>query len=633
MKGLILLFLLLPCLSPTLSARQVTGPHYLFFLHNRFIEGHGPLDEHTSYGRAEYQEILDRFRKDGFIVISEKRPDGTDVRIYAGKVKGQIDSLLKAGVPPENITVAGTSKGGYIAQYVSSLSRNPKLNFVFIGSSFNDDMTGVDNITLYGRVLSITEVSDTGRVDLSAQTRFKRSKLENFQEILLSTFLHHGFLFKALDAWIVPTEKWALSTGLFPVPTGFTTITEWQYGKNGAVSITYDDASRHQFTRAFPLMERLKLPATFFVITGPITGSKYHGQFVGRPVKEIINESASVPTDQHNFLERCSAAGYLGYVGTISYHTRAGGLYSSGKKQQAYQLMDSLYARVRHGDFAPGYEPCPEYKDAIGSSWDDFRKDVAEGYEIASHSITHATMPGMDEANIRYELEKSKEEIRDQLGDKYTFSTEVPYGYEDDRVMQIACGIYPALRNRMPEPFLKEIDRSSRMSPHFTDKDYVQWQRGPLSKTPLSLMKSWVDTTCDSKDVWLVLVFHGIDSLGWEPTPIPKLEEYFLYIVAREDRLWVASFGDVTKYMRERENAVTNVVEKDGAITVKLVHTLDQTMYDLPLTLKTYVPVSWENVTVAQGTASQQVGVQHDGKGTYILYQVKPNTTIALLQP
>jgi peptidoglycan/xylan/chitin deacetylase (PgdA/CDA1 family) len=425
----------------------------------------------------------------------------------------------------------------------------------------------------------------------------------------------------------------SFSSGLCRAQSGGTTITEWQYGKNGAVSITYDDASRHQFTRALPVMQRLKLPATFFVITGPITGSRYQGKFVGRPVAEIIKESATMITSEANFLERCSAAGYLGYEGTISYHTRAGSLYSSGKKEQAYQLMDSLYARVRHGDFSPGYEPCPEYKDAIGSSWDDFRKDVAQGYEIASHSITHATMPGMDEANIRYELEKSKEEIKDQLGDKYTFSTEVPYGYEDDRVMQIAYGIYLALRNRMPEPFLKEIDRSSRALPHPTDKDYVQWQRGPLHNTPLTLMESWVDTTCAGKDMWLVLVFHGIDSLGWEWTPIPKLAAYFNYIVAREDQLWIATFGDATRYMREREHALTSAVERDGVIYVKLTHTLDTTMYDLPLTLKTYVPVSWKKVTVTQGPARQQVDVQHDGKGAYVLYQVKPNTLNALLQP
>jgi peptidoglycan/xylan/chitin deacetylase (PgdA/CDA1 family) len=412
---------------------------------------------------------------------------------------------------------------------------------------------------------------------------------------------------------------------------GTTTIAKWQDGKNGAVSITYDDASRNQFTRALPVMEKLKLPATFFVITGPITGSAYHGKFVGRPVEVIIKESATIPTDENNFLERCSAAGYLGYMGTISYHTKAGGLYSSGKKQQAYHVMDTLYAKVRRGDFKPGYEPCPEYKEAVGSSWEDFKKYTESGYEIASHSITHATMPGLDEANIRYELEKSKEEVKNHLGEKYTFSVEVPYGYEDDRVMQIAYKIYPALRNRMPEPFLKEIDRASKETPHPTDKDYVQWQRGPLHKTPLSLMKSWVDTTYSSKDVWLVLVFHGIDSLGWEPTPIPKLEEYFTYIKERENKLWVATFGDVTRYIREREHSAVSSNEKDGKIIVTLTHPLDKSQYDLPLTLKTYVPAKWAKATVTQGTNSNSVNVQHDAKGNYVLYQMTPNATELIL--
>lgn len=424
-----------------------------------------------------------------------------------------------------------------------------------------------------------------------------------------------------------------LSIGLCRGQIGETTVAKWQYGKNGAVSITYDDASRHQFTRALPLMERLKLPATFFVITGPITGSKYQGRFVGRPVAQIIRESATVPTGENNFLERCSAAGYLGFQGTISYHTRAGSLYSSGKKEHAFLLMDTLYAKVRHGEFKPGYEPCVEYKEAIGSSWNIFRRDAAEGYEIASHSITHATMPGLDAGNIRYELEKSKEEIRDQLGDKYTFSAEVPYGYEDERVMQIAYKIYPALRNRMPEPFLKEIDRASHELPHPTEKAYVQWQRGPLHATPLSLMESWVDTAAANKDTWLVLVFHGIDSLGWEWTPIPKLEEYFNYIVQHEDKLWIATFGDATKYMRERERARADAREADGGITVTLTHSLDPKLYDLPLTLKTYVPADWKNVTVSQGAATQQVTVQHDDAGVYILYQLKPNTVKALLHP
>jgi peptidoglycan/xylan/chitin deacetylase (PgdA/CDA1 family) len=424
-----------------------------------------------------------------------------------------------------------------------------------------------------------------------------------------------------------------LSIGLCKAQPGTTTVTKWQYGKAGALSITYDDASRHQFTRALPLMQRLKLPATFFVITGPITGSQYQGKFVGRPTQMIIKESATKPTNEDNFLERCSAAGFLGYQGTIAYHTRAGSLYSGGAPGQAFHLMDSLYAKVRNGDFAPGYEPCPEYKEAVGTSWDDLRKYAGEGYEIASHSITHATMPGLDAANIRYELEKSKEEIKNQLGVKYTFSAEVPYGYEDERVMQIAYTIYPALRNRMPERYLKEIDRASKALPHPTDKDYVQWQRGPLHATPLPLMESWVDTACNNSDTWLVLVFHGIDSLGWEWTPIPKLEEYFNYIKAHEANLWIASFGDVTRYIREREEMQLSYSFGRGQISVELSHGLKKAFYDLPLTLKTYVPADWEKATISQGETTQQAAIQHDDNGAFVLYQATPNNSTILLKP
>ena len=55
-----------------------------------------------------------------FVVISEQRPRNTDVEEYAGKVTGQITALLDAGVPAENITVLGASKGAAIAIYYFS---------------------------------------------------------------------------------------------------------------------------------------------------------------------------------------------------------------------------------------------------------------------------------------------------------------------------------------------------------------------------------------------------------------------------------------------------------------------------------------------------------------------------------
>ena len=142
-------------------------------------------------------------------------------------------------------------------------------------------------------------------------------------------------------------------------------------------------------------------------------------------------------------------------------------------------------------------------------------------------------------------------------------------------------------------------------------------------------MKSWVDTATTNKDTWLVLVFHGIDSLGWEWTPIPKLEEYFKYIKERDNKLWIATFGDVTRYIREREHA--KVETKDNTVT--LTHTLDKTQYDLPLTLKTYIPSQWTRVTVTQNKKVQHPAIQRDAEGVYILYQLTPNTAPATLHP
>src|SRR5690349_16945057 len=50
-----------------------------------------------------------------------------------------------------------------------------------------------------------------------------------------------------------------------------------------SMSLTYDDGSINQFRVAVPIMDSFGFPATFFIITGNIPGSRYHGTFVGRP--------------------------------------------------------------------------------------------------------------------------------------------------------------------------------------------------------------------------------------------------------------------------------------------------------------------------------------------------------------
>lgn len=182
---------------------------YIFFFHNKFVQENDLNAIHPEYGRAEYNEILESYRKDKFIVFSEKRKKNTNSTEYAEKMVKQIKALLKKGVLPNHVTVIGTSQDGYIAQYVSTYLSNPDVNFVFIGCFRDSDIKEIPDINFCGNILTIYEKSDIYGVSAIKRKETSKCKIIHFKEIELNTGLKHGFLFKAADNWIAPSKKWA----------------------------------------------------------------------------------------------------------------------------------------------------------------------------------------------------------------------------------------------------------------------------------------------------------------------------------------------------------------------------------------------------------------------------------------
>lgn len=205
MKHLLLLF------SSLLFFAACTLPepeYHLFFFHNRYMEGHTLEELHPVHGRMEYHEIIAGFKEAGFRVHSEIRSGNVNARAYAETIILQIDSLLANGVNPQNITIVGTSKGGYIAQYVATLA-NVDLNYVFVAAFQESDLSAISEINWSGRVLNIYEKSDSFGVSALARANLPDSRIKEFQDYELNTGLGHGFLFKANTGWIEPTIAWA----------------------------------------------------------------------------------------------------------------------------------------------------------------------------------------------------------------------------------------------------------------------------------------------------------------------------------------------------------------------------------------------------------------------------------------
>jgi peptidoglycan/xylan/chitin deacetylase (PgdA/CDA1 family) len=428
-------------------------------------------------------------------------------------------------------------------------------------------------------------------------------------------------------------------------------VTKWQDGKDACVSITYDDSSINQFRVAIPLMNERGLPGTLFIITGDIDGSKHQPAFIGRPIMDILRESEKSPTTKENMLERTAM---LNYLSTVLRVPELKGFRAQSLQRRTTRgdipalaaILDPLMAKLRQSGVAYSNGPlktAPALREPGDTSadwrgdrryhltWDELRLHMAEGHEMANHTITHALLPVMNEPNIAYEVEESKKEMLEQLGSKSQFSVEAPFGIDDPRVKDVVASRFPITRNWVLDDFMAGILRGGRTDPTTSTKEYVQWQRGPLAATTLAEMKGWVDTSLDH-GIWLVLVIHGIEGVGWEPITTENLRIYFDYIADRKTRLWVATYQDGAKYARERHASA--VVAKAGGdrIEVTVTHSLDKNLYDLPLTVKTWLSGDWKLAHFQQGQDARWLPIHHEGDSTFVLYRIAPNGPPAVLE-
>ena len=185
---------------------------YLFHMHGRAIEVQGPTAK-TPWGTYTYNEIVGAFADHGFVVITEVRPPTTQLAPYATIVGGQVAKLLAAGVPPENITVTGFSKGGAIAVLTTAMIGNPRVSFVLMGGCLlpGGGRTPADLAAIgrpQGRIFSIYDEGDSEAG--SCASNFAEKPGVTFKETLMHENRGHGLFITPNKVWLDPAVNWAL---------------------------------------------------------------------------------------------------------------------------------------------------------------------------------------------------------------------------------------------------------------------------------------------------------------------------------------------------------------------------------------------------------------------------------------
>ncbi|MBR5043792.1 MAG: hypothetical protein IKX66_00475 [Clostridia bacterium] len=126
----------------------------------------------------------------------------------------------------------------------------------------------------------------------------------------------------------------------------------------------------------------------------------------------------------------------------------------------------------------------------------------------------------------------------------------------------------------------------------------------------LQAAKSWIDRALSERG-WLIVMCHGIEgpnAKGTSPLEITEAEADALFAYAGEyverGELWSATFGEATKYLREKQNTTVEELYENDTVYVRMKidrtakdgKTLDADVFNYPLTVEVRVPADWQTV-------------------------------------
>jgi oligosaccharide reducing-end xylanase len=125
---------------------------------------------------------------------------------------------------------------------------------------------------------------------------------------------------------------------------------------------------------------------------------------------------------------------------------------------------------------------------------------------------------------------------------------------------------------------------------------------------------------------WAVYLIHGIDNDGgYSPISSSALDQHFSY-VKQQNKWWVATFKDVSKYILEANNLVISETGSDSSymIDVSCSHQTSITKLDVPVTISR--KISCASPQVKQNGSAVQSAVTN-GK---VIFNVVPGNKYSI---
>ena len=250
---------------------------------------------------------------------------------------------------------------------------------------------------------------------------------------------------------------------------------------------------------------------------------------------------------------------------------------------------------------------------SLDNNYRGFKTAAQNGHEIASHTISHPNLNGLDRDTQTKELKESKKIIEKNI-EQECITLVYPYCAAGD--VDIAKKYYISGRSCSGQYI------SHNPTNMFDLSSFVIGSES--SFITAEDLNNLVDGGMKQKK-WTVLLIHGIDDDGgYSPISSFELETHFQYV--QKNDFWVATFRDVSKYILEANSLVISEnTNKDGNIVIEVSaeYKTSITKLDIPVTVSRLLDTNWEKVSIVKENDLTEIKTEiKDGK---IIFDVVPD--------
>lgn len=261
---------------------------------------------------------------------------------------------------------------------------------------------------------------------------------------------------------------------------------------------------------------------------------------------------------------------------------------------------------------------------ALFAGWDKLSAAQADGHEVASHTVNHLRLNQLSASEAISELADSQAAIVANVPGAQALTFAYPYCVSPSDP-SVTGQYYIASRTCSGQIVAKSPTDFQQIS------SLICGTQGSIKTVADFQSRS---SSALASNGWAVYLIHGIDNDGgYSPLESTVLQGSIDFYKENADLFWVDTFSNVARYIRERDDAtVTELSSSADSLVVSLTDTLDNAIYNVPVTLRRTLPEGWTSAAVSQAGAPVTSEIVTVGETTYVQFNAVPdagNVTIA----